>query len=246
MQTFNITSRQNPLVKKWVELRKQKDTATFIVEGAHLVEMAALNHRLLAYISVKDETPYTNVDHYIIHPSVAEKLSEMTTTPGIFGLCQKDLGLIDYKKPILYLDDIRDPGNLGTILRSALAFSFTNVVVSKNTVNFYNDKVLNGAQGAHFVLTLATKDFSELYHAAKTNGYKVVVTTLEEAKPLVNMPSTDKVLIVIGNEARGVSPEVLAKADLRLKIAMNSAIESLNAGVAASIIMHHHFTLKSK
>ncbi|HKM02546.1 MAG TPA: TrmH family RNA methyltransferase, partial [Bacilli bacterium] len=79
---------------------------------------------------------------------------------------------------------------------------------------------------------------------AKANDYKLVVTTLLEAQPLATLYKDDKIILVIGNEARGVSPSILTIADLKLKITMSNKIESLNAGIAASIIMHHHYSLK--
>lgn len=245
MQTYTITSRQNPTVKTWLDLRKDKQAEIFIVEGAHLVEMAAHNHHLLAYIGIAETTLYPDVDHYVIHPSIAEKLSEMKTTPGIFGLCKKIKSQLDFSKPILFLDDLRDPGNMGTMMRSALAFGFINVVASQNSVNFYHEKVITSGQGAHFALHLILQDFNDLYQQAKSEGYTLVVTTLEAAKPLTTLDKTDKIMLVIGNEARGVSPAILARADQRLRIDMNHQIESLNAGVAASIIMHHHYSLKT-
>ena len=244
METNKITSRQNPTLKAWVELRKQKDAETFIVEGTHLVEMAAHNNLLIAYISISEDNPFPQLPHYVIHPSVSEKLSEMKTGPGVFGLCKKKPQVVDYTKPILFLDDLRDPGNVGTMMRSALAFDFINVVASPNSVHFYNEKVLTGGQGAHFVLNINTQNFADLYEVAKAKGYKLVVTTLEEAQPLVNLYQDAKIILVIGNEARGVSPSILALADLKLKIEMSDKIESLNAGIAASIIMHHHYRLK--
>jgi len=245
MQTINITSRQNPLVKKWVELRKQKDADTFIVEGAHLVEMAAMNKSLIAYISVSDHSPYNDLVHYIIHPTVAEKLSELKTSPGIFGLCQKNSRGLDYTKPIVYLDDLRDPGNLGTIMRSSLAFGFDNVVSSPESVAFFNPKVLSGGQGAHFALNLEVLPFFALYNEVKARGYQIIVTTLDDAQTINAIPKSEKIVLVIGNEARGVDPSILKLADQRLRLKMSAKIESLNAGVAASIIMHHHFIIKA-
>lgn len=238
MQTVRITSRQNPIVKKWVDLRKNNDDTFFIVEGEHLIEMAFNAGVLSTYISIDDANPY-NVDHYIIHPSVAEKITLFKTTPGVFGICKK-VKSKDLHDHILFLDDLRDPGNMGTILRSALAFDFLTVISTPKSVDFYNDKVLVSGQGAHFFLSLVKSEISIL-QTLKSLGYNIIVTTLEDATSLEHVQFTKKTVIVIGNEARGVSREVLAMADQRVKIAMNVQMESLNAGVAASIMMNYHF-----
>lgn len=243
METYKITSRQNPQVKAWVQIKNDKNSDIFLVEGAHLVEMAASAHALLAYISVDDDNPY-GVEHYVINQSVAEKLSSFKTTPGIFGICRKHTNKFSDVRAILYLDELRDPGNLGTILRSALAFGFTSVIASPNSVDFYHDKVVASAQGAHFFLDLEVADQQVLVQL-KRKGYHLVVTTLEQASHLENIKSYENVIVVIGNEAKGVSQNLLDIADTRLKIAMNQEIDSLNAGVAASIIMHHIYVNKN-
>lgn len=238
MQTIRITSRQNPIVKKWVDLRKSNDEDVFIVEGDHLIEMAFNAGALVAYMSVSEENPY-KVDHYIIHESVAEKISLFKTSPGVFGLCKKS-DVKTMNDNIIYLDDIRDPGNMGTILRSALAFDFLTVVASFNSVDFYNDKVLASGQGAHFFLSLIKADKCIL-ETLKKLGYQVVVTTLDGATSLDNMNLRKKTVFVIGNEAHGVRKEIIEMADQKIKITMNDKIESLNAGVAASIVMNYHY-----
>lgn len=238
MQTIRITSRQNPIVKKWVDLRKSNDEDVFIVEGDHLIEMAFNAGALVAYMSVSEENPY-KVDHYIIHESVAEKISLFKTSPGLFGLCKKS-DAKTMNDNIIYLDDIRDPGNMGTILRSALAFDFLTVVASFNSVDFYNDKVLASGQGAHFFLSLIKADKCIL-ETLKKLGYQVVVTTLDGATSLDNMNLRKKTVFVIGNEAHGVRKEIIEMADQKIKITMNDKIESLNAGVAASIVMNYHY-----
>lgn len=239
MQTIRITSRQNPLIKMWSELKKDRFNETFLVEGTHLVEMAALSKSLIAYISVDDFNPY-EVDHYVIHPSIVDKLSSFKNSPGIFGLCQKSRSSKIEMGNILYLDNLRDPGNLGTILRSALAFNFKTIIASPNSVDFYNDKVISGAQGAHFFLDLHVEDYEGI-KKLKKEGFKLVVTTLSEAEGLDKLSIKDKIILVIGNEANGVSEPLILMADQKIKITMSPQIESLNAGVAASIIMHHHF-----
>lgn len=240
MQTFNISSRQNPVIKSWLDLKKSKTSDFFFVEGEHLVKMAHDNGALVTYISVNEANPY-GVDHYVIHPSIVDKITDLKNSPGIFGVCKKNSTLIDFTKPIVYLDDLRDPGNLGTILRTGLAFGFINVVASPNSVNFYNDKVIMAGQGAHFRLNLVMMDFTHLFEQAKKHGYQIVATALKKATPLNTLTASEKVVLVIGNEARGVSKEVLDAADQIIKISMSDAIESLNASIATAIIMHAHY-----
>lgn len=241
MLTINISSRQNPIIKTWLDLKNNKGADTFLIEGQHLVEMAHAHGLLETYISVSPTNPY-GVPHYQIHPSIAEKLSDLKTSPGIFGIAKKNNHSIDVTKAILFLDDINDPGNLGTILRSALAFDFLTVVASPNTVNFYNQKVIMAGQGAHFALTLMTMDFGQLLRQINPHHYPIIATSLQDATPLDTLPKTKQLVLVIGNEARGVKTEILSQATQKIMIPMTGKIDSLNAAVAASIVMQYHFS----
>jgi TrmH family RNA methyltransferase len=140
----------------------------------------------------------------------------------------------------LYLDDVRDPGNVGTLLRTALAFGFHDVVLSRSSAEAYASKVLLASQGAIFSLNLKESEQTpeEDIRDLKARGYRVVVTDLKAALPPEEIKTLDAPLaLVLGNEARGVDPEVVALADQAVRIPM-SGIDSLNVAIAGGILMY--------
>lgn len=227
-----ITSRQNPKIKELFEIKKDPGVLVFI-EGQHLIEMAYRAHlvvELFGYRSLFDDFETT-----IITKEIAQKLTDKVTTDGFFALVHRPQLEIDTTKPLLGLENINDPGNLGTLMRSALAFDFGGILLSENAVNLYNPKVLSAAQGAHFFLPTKVISFTKL-QTYRQLGYELVVTTLQEAKVIEDIPAK-KMLLLLGNEARGVSKHLVGVADHLVKIPMHH-IDSLNVAIAGSILMY--------
>ena len=227
-----ITSKQNPKIKALVAL-KAKPKDELLIEGKHLIEMA-IDANLVTEIFSVEKLNY-DVPMTLITPEIAEKLSGKVTTDGVFALIKKPCLKVNKNKHLLYLDEVSDPGNLGTILRTALAFDFGGVYLSEGSVNAYNEKVLSAAQGAHFLLPVKKSSLDELI-ALKKDGYKVVATTLNDAITIEEVKAS-KLVLVLGNEARGVSKDVLKIADYNVKIPMQH-IDSLNVAVAGAILMY--------
>lgn len=227
-----ITSKQNPKIKALVAL-KAKPKDELLIEGKHLIEMA-IDANLVTEIFSVEKLNY-DVPMTLITPEIAEKLSGKVTTDGVFALIKKPYLKVNKNKHLLYLDEVGDPGNLGTILRTALAFDFGAVLLSEGSVNAYNEKVLSAAQGAHFLLPIKKSSLDELI-ALKKDGYKVVATTLNDAITIEEVKAS-KLVLVLGNEARGVSKDVLKIADYNVKIPMQH-IDSLNVAVAGAILMY--------
>ena len=227
-----ITSKQNPKIKALVAL-KAKPKDELLIEGKHLIEMA-IDANLVTEIFSVEKLNY-DVPMTLITPEIAEKLSGKVTTDGVFALIKKPCLKVNKNKHLLYLDEVSDPGNLGTILRTALAFDFGAVLLSEGSVNAYNEKVLSAAQGAHFLLPVKKSSLDELI-ALKKDGYKVVATTLNDAITIEEVKAS-KLVLVLGNEARGVSKDVLKIADYNVKIPMQH-IDSLNVAVAGAILMY--------
>ncbi len=227
-----INSRQNPFIKEVLKI-KSKPSEVLLIEGHHLVAMA-LGANLVNTILSTEDFKYP-AETVLISKDIALKLSDKVTPEGVFALIKKPNLPLDLNKHLLYLDEINDPGNLGTILRSALAFDFGGVLLSPGSVSAYNPKVLSSGQGAHFLLPVKTIDSSELIKF-KHNGYDLVTTDVK-AGVEINSLKTAKVILILGNETRGVSQEINELADYRVNIPIKH-IDSLNVAIAGSILMY--------
>lgn len=230
---MKISSKDNPLVKYLVRLyenKKERDESNkFIVEGYNLVSEAKKQGLLDKVFSIKEEDDYK--DAIIVTQDIIKKITNTVTPEGIIAICnkKKDLNL---GNKVLYLDSLQDPGNIGTLLRSAVAFNFDTVILDE-CVDLYNPKVIRASQGAIFYLNILSNSLSEL----KSLGYKIIGTEMF-GTALNNYKSNDsKLVLILGNEGHGVRSEYLEFSDINLTIPMNS-IESLNVGVAGSIIMY--------
>ena len=153
------------------------------------------------------------------------------------GVCEKKHDQIKGDH-LLILDEIQDPGNLGTIIRSAVAFNIDTIILSKNTVDLYNEKVLRATQGLIFSINIVRADLPEAIIALKKQNFKIYATKVNGGKTLKNIEKPAKFAIIMGNEGNGVSNSLLELCDDYLYIPMNGKCESLNVGVATSIILY--------
>ncbi len=236
----NISSRQNERIKEIVKLSQKSykdEKKLFIIEGFHLLEMA-LNEGLLDSVyslSIINEIP-DDIPQYIVTKEVMEKISKNKSSQGVLALCKMKTENKITSNHVLYLDDISDPGNLGTLLRSALAFKYKDVILSKNCCYLYNEKVVQASQGAIFKLNILVRDFSIL-NDLKNKGYLLLVTSLKKAVDINEISDKEKHVIVLGNEAHGVSDKIMNIADKLIKIKIND-IDSLNVSIAGAIAMY--------
>ncbi len=240
----HIASKDNRRIKelKKLQLKKyRKKQGLFLIDGAHLVE-EAIRHdqevQTLIALEDYDYSAYAAADMEVITvtPGVMKHLSSLETPPGI-------MAAVSYRKPssegrrVLLLDGIQDPGNLGTLLRTADAFGFHRVILSPDTVDPFSDKALRSAQGSTFHIDITVADAAQ---SAREFDGTVLGTSLEGAVSLEQLGFPEgPVMIVLGNEGRGVSEEVLSCVDMKMKIDMPGGCESLNVAIAGGIIMHH-------
>ena len=236
-----ITSLENENVKKWKKLQKRKyrdEYGQYIVEGLHLVREAFARGALVEVILEEHEEvifpcPYTYVTREII-----EKISTLDNPVNIMGLCRK----LDRDEVIgdriLILDEVQDPGNLGTIIRSAVAFNIDTIVCSMDTVDVYNPKVVRSSQGMMFHIPIMVKEVSSFINELKKDGYKIVGTKVTNGHDVRESSIYSHFALVIGNEGQGMSSDIENLCDEFLYIKMNGNCESLNASVAASILMY--------
>ncbi|MCL2559540.1 MAG: RNA methyltransferase [Turicibacter sp.] len=240
-----ITSKDNSKYKLWLKLSQKKHRLAeqlFLVEGEHLVNEAAtagVIDTLLVCEGVAFEADADAAITYLARP-LFEKLASTVTTAGVMAVCRMWESHMKAHNRLLLVDDVQDPGNLGTLIRSALAFGFDGVVLSEDTVDLYNDKVVRATQGALFYLPIHRTNLTTYITQLQQAGTTVYATALtDDAKPMAEIPKQTSLAFVVGNEGAGVNKDLIAVCDGSVIIAMTEAVESLNVGVAGSILMHH-------
>ena len=234
------TSLNNEKIKeiKKLNIKKYREIENlFIVEGEHLV-LEAYKKGVLKTLIVEENTSFNlDVETMIVTREVIKHITELETPQNIIGICNK---LTEEKigNKVLVLDDIQDPGNLGAIIRSAVAFNIDTIVISNNTVDLYNSKVVRASQGMLFNINIIRKDIKEIILNLKKENYKILATRVTSGKSLKSIVKTNKFAIIMGNEGNGVSKDILDISDEYLYIDINKNCESLNVAVATSIILY--------
>ncbi|OGI10566.1 MAG: hypothetical protein A2Y40_04505 [Candidatus Margulisbacteria bacterium GWF2_35_9] len=174
---------------------------------------------------------------FIINEQINKSFSFLDTPSGICAVYKKSIKKIDLSKSVIYLNSINDPGNLGTILRTALAFDFCNIVIDETSVDLYNPKTLGAAKDAVFKLNIELDDNQFLLKKIKTD-MPIYATRLTDAIELSELNPPDLFCIVFGNEALGISESTSKLADQFIGIRMNKQMESLNVAITASIMLY--------
>ena len=226
-----ISSVQNERIKAYAKLneKKYRDEANqFIIEGLHLVEEAKKYNIIKEII-----TTNPNIEGTLVSEDVMKKITNQKSVVEVCAICNK-LDKKDITDKILILDTIQDPGNIGTLIRTAVSFNF-NTIVLENCADIYSSKVLRATQGAIFKLNII--DTNILEFIKKLDGYKVYGTSLKNGLPLKQIEKADKLAIILGNEGNGVRNEILDKTDKNIFIEIEN-MESLNVGIAGGIIMY--------
>lgn len=236
-----ITSLENKEIKKYLKLKKKKYRdleKLFLVEGEHLIKEAEKSNSLVKVILTEDKELETNKEILYVTHEIMKKLSNLDTPPEMIGVCKiNDNNKIE-GNIILSLDDIQDPGNLGTIIRSAVAFNIKTILLSENTVDLYNPKVLRSTQGLLFYTNVIRCDLEKELKKLKEEQYSIYVTNVEEGKEINKMNVAEKLVLVMGNEGNGVSSNIKSLKDENIYIKTNNLVESLNVGVATSILLY--------
>lgn len=233
----SIENKKIKNIKKLYSKKYRDEFNEFIIEGEHLIEEAYKKGILKELIL--EENTYFNLDieTTYVSESVLKYISELTNPPKILGICSKlKKGSIGNK--IVILDDIQDPGNLGTIIRSAVAFNIDTLILSKNSVDVYNSKVLRATQGMIFNINIIVCDIENIIKELKENHYKIYGTKVNGGKSLKSIEKSKKFAIIMGNEGNGVKTNILDLCSDYIYIDMNESCESLNVGVATSIILY--------
>lgn len=253
-----ITSKDNQLVKyiKSLSQKKYRDlNHEYIVEGYKMVKEALESKENISKIIICEELCVNvletdsdfkkilerasdNLEY--VSKNVFEYISDTMSPQGFLAIVkEKEIKIETYSNVIFALDDLQDPGNLGTIIRTLDSAGYKDLILSNDTADAYNPKVVRSTMGAIFRLNIHKNvDLKEELEELKAQGYKIVVTDLNTDKYYYDLNFEDKLIIVIGNESKGVSQEIKALADVKVIIPMIGKTESLNAAVATSIIAY--------
>lgn len=233
-----ITSTSNAKIKqfaKYHEKKHREKDQRFLIENEHLIQ-EAIQAGLLKTLLVLQNEFYPSFDGEVIevNEDVMNKLKSNVSTPKMIGVCsmmnnQKDIG-----RRVILLDDVQDPGNAGTIIRTAYSFGFDSVILSNKSVDLYNEKLIRSTQGAFFHLPIIRGDLKDFITKLQNQNIPVLATSLRNAAPLSQVDKVQDVALIFGNEGSGVRDEILDMADQRIYIEMNR-FESLNVAQAASI-----------
>ena len=235
-----ITSLENQKVKDVVKLQSKKYrdlTNTFVVETEHLVEEAEKAGIIKDLFIVEDEFVDNN-DTYFVTNEVMRKMSSMESPSNVLAVCEKNNSKEIIGDRILLIDGVQDPGNLGTIVRSSVAFGVTTIVLSPDTVDLYNPKVIRATEGMFCHINIITMDLEEAINIIKSKGIKVYGTNVVDGVSVTSITDKNKYALIVGNEGNGVKQNIQDLSDVNLYIPMKDNVESLNVGVACSILLY--------
>lgn len=258
-EELRITSDQNPRIKQVVRLRKKKyrdREGLFLIEGTNSVVESLTMKWDAEYYIVSDSASMRGIRSslvkkwpsrtFVVTERLFDRVSDAETGAGVMGVIKKphwnteiltDPDQAD--RNILILDRIQDPGNLGTMIRTAAAAGYCAVIALKGTADLFSVKTLRSTAGMVFHMPyFVAQNNEDLLKIVRSSGRRLVVTDPEKGIPYFDGNLNKGVALVIGNEGQGISHELMEKADLRVTIPMAPEVESLNAGISAAILMY--------
>ena len=233
-----IESKENNKIKHACSLKESKyrnEYREFLAEGLKSLDMALKSGCVKEIFTV---SPIKNIDEsitqYVIKEDLLRKIAFTKNPEGVVFVCN----MVDRKpkrmNKVVYLDKVSDPGNVGTIIRTALAFSYDAIIFSEGSCDPYNEKVVAASKGALFVMPLLKGEIEEF-----KKDHEIIVSALsDKAVDINNLETPKSFILVVGNEANGVSSEVMKQASIVTKINIAN-IDSLNVAVATGILMDH-------
>ncbi|TDL34358.1 RNA methyltransferase [Jeotgalibacillus sp. S-D1] len=245
-----LQSLQNPHVKAWKKLSTKKgrdQSGLFLVEGFHLVEEALKSRAEVQEIIVREGTELPahfyidTIDITTVTDEIAQAIAETEHTQGVFAVCKQELQ--DFPslgaQRILLIDSVQDPGNIGTMIRTADAAGMDAVILGKGSADPYNAKVLRSAQGSHFHLPIIKMDLQPVIDDVKKREIAVYGTSLEGGRSYTSIEPGAPFALIMGNEGSGVKQEWLEQTEQNLFIPLFGKSESLNVAVASGVLLYH-------
>ncbi|WP_205948474.1 TrmH family RNA methyltransferase [Pueribacillus theae] len=239
---------KNDRVKKWKKLLTRKGREKerlFLVEGHHLIE-EALKEKIVKTIIIDEEKEvpkeWTVNEKEIVRVSknVFKEISETETPQGVIAVCDmlKQQKLTYDQGKYLLIDRVQDPGNVGTMIRTADSAGFDAVILGKGCADLYNGKTIRATQGSLFHMPVYQHILEEIVNGLKINSVKVYGSALKGARDYRSVEKTDSFGLLVGNEGEGVQEQLLAMCDEKVSIPIFGQAESLNVAVAAGILMY--------
>ena len=232
----SINNEQIKEIRKLNDKKYRNESNLFLVEGDHLVKEAYKAGYLKKLILTEDIYDF-DVEKLLVSDKVLQSISELNNT-SVIGVCKKVSTVLDLTKNIVILDGVQDPGNLGTIIRSCIAFNINNLVLSNETVDLYNSKVIRSTQGMIFNINIIRDDLENTIKLLKDNNYTIYGTNVVNGIDIKDVKKDKKYAIILGNEGNGISNKINALVDKNIYIKMNDKCESLNVAVSGSIILY--------
>ena len=246
-----IESSQNALVKHWKKLvttRKEREkTGEFIVEGFHLVEEALKNNEQIVQLMIREgvdlpmKWPIDNIIIIELSEAVAKEIAETEHSQGVFAHCKQieiDTNDMTHWRKLLLVDAVQDPGNIGTMIRTADAVGMDAVILGKGCADAYNSKTVRSAQGSHFHIPVVRGDLLEWVEKLQNSEVPVFGTALQNAVEYTEVKVSNGFALIMGNEGSGINEALLAKTDKNVIIPILGKAESLNVAVATGILLY--------
>lgn len=248
---LEIESKNNNLFKEIKKLKEKKHrikSNKYLIEGLRFVEEAIKSKVSIDSIifteSFKEKNPdlflkiNDNIKLIQMNEALLKQLCSTENPQGIVGVINMQNKELKSGELVVLVDKVQDPGNMGTIIRTAHAAGAAGIVMTKGTVDIYNDKTLRSTMGSIFYIPIVEDDSLDFVKSLKKEGYKLVVSSLQGKNNFFEENLQGKVMIAVGNEGNGVSDEVYNIADIKVKIPMPGEAESLNVAVATSIMIY--------
>lgn len=232
----SVNNEQIKEIRKLKDKKYRDESNLFLVEGDHLVKEAYKSGNLVKLILTEDIYDF-DVEKLLVSDKVIKSISELNNS-SVIGICKKISTELNLSKNVLILDGLQDPGNLGTIIRSCIAFGIDNLVLSNNSVDLYNSKVIRSTQGMIFNINIIRDDLSKVISLLKENNYNIYGTNVVNGIDIKDVKKDEKYAIIMGNEGNGISKNISSLVDKNIYIKMNEKCESLNVAVSASIILY--------
>jgi len=237
-----ITSVSNPQIVQWSKLNTVKyrnQTSTFLIEGEHVIEEAYKAKLIEKLICLEEQVPlYNEYPVMYVNSSVMKKISKNTSLSKHMALCRFMDNDRELSDRIVILDRVQNPSNVGAIIRTALALGFDSIILSKDSVDIYNEKLISASQGALFHMKVKVEALDEYILILKENGYVILATDLNADNLINDVIIPEKYGVVFGNEGVGIQKEILNISNISFKIPISN-INSLSVLSSASICLFY-------
>ncbi len=248
-----IESKSNSLFKDLKKLKDKKkyrdEKKQYIIEGFRFVKEAIKSNASLKYVIFTEEfyekekefissLEELNIKLVIMAKTLLDEMCDTENPQGIIAVVEFKNSVLNLGNMIILVDKVQDPGNMGTIIRTAHAVGASSIIITKGTVDIYNNKVLRSSMGSIFYIPVIEDYSLEKVKDLKSRGYKLLVSSLQGENNFFEEDLRGKVIIAVGNEGNGVSNEVYDISDIKVKIPMPGNSESLNVAIATSIMMY--------